>query len=94
MPKCDFNKVALPKKCPCSELFWSAFFPHFPTFGLNTYLSVFSPNVGKCGKMLTRITPNTDSFYAVLFCNYFEIFVIFQFYTICFVQVYYQKQEG
>ena len=23
------------------KLFWSAFFPHFPTFGLNT---------GKCGK--------------------------------------------
>ena len=23
------------KKCPYSVLFWSAFFPHFPTFGLN-----------------------------------------------------------
>ena len=24
--------------------------PHFPAFGLNTpYISVFSPNVGKCG---------------------------------------------
>ena len=24
--------------------------PHFPAFGLNTeYLSVFSPNAGKCG---------------------------------------------
>ena len=23
------------KKSPYSELFWSAFFPHFPTFGLN-----------------------------------------------------------
>ena len=49
-------KSALRKKCPYSELFWSAFFPHFPAFGLNTkrrdteYLSVFSPNVGKCGK--------------------------------------------
>ena len=29
-------------------------------------LSVFSPNAGKCGKMWTRITPNTDTFYAVL----------------------------
>ena len=28
------------------------------------YLSVFSPNAGKCGKMWTRITPNTDTFYA------------------------------
>ena len=29
------------------------------------YLSVFSP---KCGKMWTRITPNTDTFYAVKVC--------------------------
>ena len=26
---------SLHKKCPCSELFWSASFPHFPAFGLN-----------------------------------------------------------
>ena len=31
----------LRKKCPYFELFWSAFFPHFPAFGLNTE---------KCGK--------------------------------------------
>ena len=40
MPKCDFNKVSkqhsLLKKSPCSKFFWSAFFPHFPAFGLNT----------------------------------------------------------
>ena len=40
MPKCDFNKVSkqhsLRKKSPCSKFFWSAFFPHFPAFGLNT----------------------------------------------------------
>ena len=30
-------------------IFWSAFFPHFPAFG----------------NMRTRITPNTDTFYAV-----------------------------
>ena len=41
----------LRKKCPYSELSWSAFFPHFPPFGLNTpYLSILSPNTGKCGK--------------------------------------------
>ena len=45
----------LRKKCPYSELFWSAFFPHLPAFGLN------SP-----GKMLTRIILNTDTFYAVI----------------------------
>ena len=38
--------MALRKKCPYSQLFWSAFFPHFPAFGL----SVFSPNAEKCGK--------------------------------------------
>ena len=27
---------SLCKKCPYSELFWSANFPHFPAFGLNT----------------------------------------------------------
>ena len=45
------------KKCPYSELFWSTFFLRF-----TSYLSVFSPNAGK---MRTRITLNTDSFYAV-----------------------------
>ena len=29
------------------------------------YLSVFSANSGKSGQMRTRITPNTDTFYAV-----------------------------
>ena len=36
------NSYKLCKKCPYSELFWSAFFPHFLAFRLNT-LSVFSP---------------------------------------------------
>ena len=30
------NRVALRKKCLYLELFWYAFFPHFPAFGLNT----------------------------------------------------------
>ena len=33
---------ALRKKCPYSELFWSAFFSHFPTFGLNMALRIQS----------------------------------------------------
>ena len=57
-------------KCSYSESLWSAFFSYFPAFGLNTerysYLSVFSPNAGKCGKMWTRTTPNTDTFYLVI----------------------------
>ena len=42
------------KKCLYSELFWPAFFPHLDWIRRDTeymeYLSVFSPNAGKCGK--------------------------------------------
>ena len=31
----SFHYLQLGKKCPYSVLFWSAFYPHFPTFGLN-----------------------------------------------------------
>ena len=34
---------------------------YFATFGLNTERSPYSP---KCGKIRTRITPNTDTFHA------------------------------
>ena len=40
--------------------------PHFPAFGLNTErcgVSLYMQS--KCGKMRTRITRNTDAFYAV-----------------------------
>ena len=30
------HETLLRKKCPYSELFWSAFYPNFPAFGLNT----------------------------------------------------------
>ena len=55
------------KKCPYSELFWSAFFPHFPAFGLNAerYAPYSIRMWENAGKMRTRITPNTDSFYVV-----------------------------
>ena len=55
----------LRKKCPYWELFWAAFFPHFPKFGLNTekyYLSVFSPNVRKCGKNADQNTSEYGHF--------------------------------
>ena len=42
---------SLCKKCPCSELLWSAFFPHFPAFGLNTERFFVSLRIqSKCGK--------------------------------------------
>ena len=42
----------LRKRCPCSELFWSTFFPRF--------------YVENAGKMRNRITPNMDTFYVVV----------------------------
>ena len=40
--KCDHH-------CGKSVHIWSCSGPYFPTFGLNTNLSAFSPNAGKCG---------------------------------------------
>ena len=55
---------ALRTKCLYSELFWSTFFPHFPTFGLNTvYLSVFNPNVGKCVKNADQNNSKCGNFF-------------------------------
>ena len=40
---------------------------HFPAFGLNTEIySVYLRIQSECGKMRARITPNADTFYAVL----------------------------
>ena len=42
--------------------------PHFSAFELNTERYGVSVRIqSECGKMRTRITPNTDTFYAVLF---------------------------
>ena len=55
------------QKCPYSELFWSLFFPHFAAFGLNTErYSVCLRIQSEFGKIRTRITPNTDTFYAAM----------------------------
>ena len=41
--------------------------PHFSTFGLNMNRYTVSLRIqSKCGKTRTRITPNTDTFYAVI----------------------------
>ena len=45
---------------------WSYSGLHFPAFGLNTERYSVSLYIqSKCGEMRTRITPNTDTFYAV-----------------------------
>ena len=44
--------------------------PHFPAFGLNAERYFVSLLIqSERGKMQTRITPNTDTFYAVLYIN-------------------------
>ena len=61
---------SLLKKSSHSELFWSAFFSHFPAFGLNTERYSVSLRIqSECGKMREKCgpeqIPNTDTFYAV-----------------------------
>ena len=49
--------------------------PHFPAFGLNTERYSVSLRIqSECGKMRTRITPNTDTFYAVQLTKYIQFF--------------------
>ena len=51
--------------CVKSVRIWSYSGLHFPTFGLNTERYGVSHRIqSECGKMWTRITPNTDTFYA------------------------------
>ena len=70
---------ALREKCPYSELFWSAFSRIWTEYG--EILHVFeygeilplSPRIqSECGKIRTRITPNTDTFYAVMVTTFFD----------------------
>ena len=58
--------LTLCKKSSYSGLFWSAIFPHFPSFGLNTGISLYSVRMREnAEKMRTRINPNTNTFSAV-----------------------------
>ena len=53
--------------------------PYFPALGLNTERCLVSlRSHSHCGKIRTRITPNTDTFYAVLIQEgaYQEIFIL------------------
>ena len=65
-----FQKTSLRKKCPYSELFWSAFFSAFSCIRTEYSISPYSVRMPEnTGKMRTRITPNTDIFYAVLYAE-------------------------
>ena len=48
------SRYTLCKKCPYLELFWS------------TFSRIRTEYIEICGKMRTRITPNTDTFHAVM----------------------------
>ena len=65
--------VSLRKKCLYSELFWSVF-SRIPT----EYGEALRISQSECGKMRTRITPNTENLYAVFFKGkrvYFNVIV-------------------
>ena len=54
------------KHCVKSVRIWSYSGLYFPAFGLNTERYGVSFRIwSECGKMQTRITPNTDTLYAV-----------------------------
>ena len=57
----------------------SYFGPYFPAFGLNT------ERYSHCGKIRTRITPNTDTFHAVILFQRFFFSVGYIFKTQCFL---------
>ena len=53
----QLQNLSLREKCPYSELFWSAFPRIRIEYGCR--------KIPECWKMRTRITPNTNTFYAV-----------------------------
>ena len=55
-----FWRITLHKKCPYSELFWSAFFAHFSAFGRNTEKYSVSLRIQfECGK---NVDPNNSEY--------------------------------
>ena len=47
--------------------------PHFPAFVLKTESCGVSLRIqSECGKIRTRITPNTDNLYAVIILHYYN----------------------
>ena len=56
--------------CVKSVRIQSYFDPYLPAFGLNTESYSVSLHIQfECGKARTRITPNTDTFYAVMYTS-------------------------
>ena len=58
------------EKCPYSELFWSAFSRIRTEYGkIHSKYGVSLRIQSECGKMRTRITPNTDTFCPMIWMN-------------------------
>ena len=62
-PEKGINLKAI--QCVKSVHIWSYFDPHFHAFGLMQYSASLRIQ-SECCKMRTRITPNTETFYAVI----------------------------
>ena len=65
--------ISLRKECPYLELLWSAF---------SRIRTEYGEIQSECGKMRTRVTPNTDTFHEV----YYAIISV----TILFYHYYYE----
>ena len=64
------------RPCVKGARIWNYSGPHFPAFGLNTERYSVSLRIqSECGKIRTRITPNTDTFHAVRYTKY-DIYVV------------------
>ena len=80
-------KINLPKEQHCvkSVRIRSYFGPRFPSFGLNTERCSISLYIqSEWGKMRTRITPNTDTFYAVWLTSIRYVFLYIYIYILYF----------
>ena len=65
-----FCMTSINYHCVKSVRIRSYFVPYFPAFGLNTKRNSVSLRIqSECGKIRTRITPNTDTFYLVYNSN-------------------------
>ena len=61
------------KHCVKSIHIWSYSGPHFPVFALNTERYSVSLRIqSECGKIRTRITPNTNTFHVVKFIHLYR----------------------
>ena len=62
----DYDQITLRKKCPYSELLWSAFSCIRAEYGEILRISPYSVQMPEnAEKMAIRTTPNTNTFYAV-----------------------------